>query len=123
MDPLGYLDFLCLLKYAALVVTDSGGIQEETTILGTPCVTVRENTERPVTVESGTNAIAGTKAGAIKDTIRRQLGIHRQVNAPRNWDGQAAARIISILVQKHGEKKSVRTSFVPLAVEDRCLRP
>lgn len=122
MDPLGYLDFLCLLKYAALVVTDSGGIQEETTILGTPCVTVRENTERPVTVESGTNAIAGTKAGAIKDTIRRQLGIHRQVNAPRNWDGQAAARIISILVQKHGEKKSVRTSFVPLAVEDRCLR-
>lgn len=123
MDPLGYLDFLCLLKYAALVVTDSGGIQEETTILGTPCVTVRENTERPVTVESGTNAIAGTKASAIRDTIRRQLGIHRQVNAPRNWDGQAAARIISILVQKHGEKKSVRTSFVPLAVEDRCLRP
>lgn len=122
IEPLGYLDFLCLMKYAALVVTDSGGIQEETTILGTPCVTVRENTERPVTVESGTNAIAGTKASAIKDTIRHQLGNHKKVNAPSNWDGQAAARIISILVQKHGEKNSVRTSFVPLAVEDRCLR-
>lgn len=123
IEPLGYLDFLCLMKYATLVVTDSGGIQEETTILGTPCVTVRENTERPVTVEIGTNAIAGTKASAIKDTIQHQLGRHREVNAPSNWDGQAAARIISILVQKHGEKRSVRTSFVPLAAEDRCLRP
>jgi len=125
IDPLGYLDFLCLMKYAALVVTDSGGIQEETTILGTPCVTVRENTERPVTVESGTNAIAGTKASAIKDTIRHQLRRDKKVNEPRNWDGQTAARIISILVQKHGEKRSVRTSFVQntLPVEDRCLRP
>ena len=59
-EPLGYLDFVCLMKHAAIVVTDSGGIQEETTCLGVPCVTVRENTERPATVTSGTNVIAGT---------------------------------------------------------------
>src|SRR5713226_6467572 len=69
-DGSSYLDFLCLMKHASLVVTDSGGIQEETTILGTPCVTVRENMERPVTVKSGTNTIAGTKTDAIKDAIR-----------------------------------------------------
>src|SRR5438128_1406284 len=61
-DPLGYLDFLCLMKHAAVVVTDSGGIQEETTCLGIPCVTVRENTERPITVQRGTNTIAGTES-------------------------------------------------------------
>ena len=72
-DPMGYLDFLCVMKHAALVVTDSGGIQEETTCLGIPCVTVRENTERPVTVTSGTNIIAGTAREGIRAAIRRQL--------------------------------------------------
>ena len=90
-DPLGYLDFLCLMKHASLVVTDSGGIQEETTILGTPCVTVRENTERPVTVKSGTNTIAGTKTDAIKDAIRRQLGRKSKNDVPKNWDGRVRA--------------------------------
>src|SRR2546422_2968094 len=71
-DPLSYLDFLCLMRHATLVVTDSGGIQEETAILGIPCVTVRENTERPVTVQNGTNTIAGTKQRSIKTAIRRQ---------------------------------------------------
>ena len=113
--PLGYLDFLCLMKHAALVVTDSGGIQEETTILGTPCVTVRENTERPVTVESGTNAIAGTKADTIRDAIRRQMSRKMGADAPRNWDGKAAARIIDVLLRRHREKSSSRpfTSLVP----------
>src|SRR5713101_1792644 len=124
-DPLGYLDFLCLMKHASLVVTDSGGIQEETTILGTPCVTVRENTERPVTVKSGTNTIAGTKTDAIKDAIRRQLGRKSENDVPKNWDGRAGARIIDILVRWHYAKTRSRPSFNPLAVplEGRCLCP
>jgi len=95
-DPLGYLDFLCLMKHAAIVVTDSGGIQEETTCLKIPCVTVRENTERPVTVDSGTNLVAGTRKENIKAAIRKQLRITGG-DAPRNWDGRAAKRIVEIL--------------------------
>src|SRR5712664_4222693 len=113
VDPLGYVDFLCLMKHAAVVVTDSGGIQEETTILGVPCVTVRENTERPVTVESGTNTIAGTNTDTVRDAVRRQIGRNWKGGVPKNWDGQAAARIIEILVCKHNEK-------TPL---DRLLSP
>jgi UDP-N-acetylglucosamine 2-epimerase (non-hydrolysing) len=124
-DPLGYLDFLCLMKHAMLVVTDSGGIQEETTILGIPCVTVRENTERPVTVERGTNTIAGTKTDTIKDAIRRQFGRRRDDSVPKNWDGRAGARIIDILVRGHYEKTSFRPSPIPhtAPLEDRCPCP
>src|SRR6266403_1628024 len=124
-DPLGYLDFLCLMKHASLVVTDSGGIPVATTILGIPCVTVRENTERPVTIESGTNTIAGTKTDAIKDAIRRQLGGNRDNGVPKNWDGRAGERIIDILVRRHCEKTSFRPSLIPHAVplEDRCPSP
>jgi UDP-N-acetylglucosamine 2-epimerase (non-hydrolysing) len=124
-DPLGYLDFLCLMKHAALVVTDSGGIQEETTILGTPCVTVRENTERPITVECGTNTIAGTKTDTIKDAVRRQLGRKRDDNVPQNWDGRAGTRIIDTLVCRHSEKTSSRPSPIPhtVPVEDRYACP
>src|SRR5712664_1257939 len=70
-EPLGYWDFLCLMKHAALVVTDSGGIQEEITCLGSPCVTVRECTERPITIESGTNVLAGTQKEKIRGAVRR----------------------------------------------------
>ena len=112
-DPLGYLDFLCLMKHASLVVTDSGGIQEETTILGIPCVTVRDNTERPVTVESGTNIVAGTKTDAIKDAIRYQLSRNRVNGVPKNWDGRAGARIIDILIRSQYEKTLQRPSPVP----------
>jgi UDP-N-acetylglucosamine 2-epimerase (non-hydrolysing) len=124
-DPLGYLDFLCLMKHAAVVVTDSGGIQEETTILGTPCVTVRENTERPVTVENGTNMVAGTNTDGIKDAIRHQIGRKKKGGVPKNWDGQAAARIIDCLVRRHCEKTSFRPSLVPYPVvlADRCPCP
>jgi UDP-N-acetylglucosamine 2-epimerase (non-hydrolysing) len=97
IEPLGYLDFLCLMKHALLVVTDSGGIQEETTCLGIPCVTVRENTERPVTVESGTNVIAGTVSGQIREAIRRQLGRKPPGRLPDRWDGKAGARIVDLL--------------------------
>jgi UDP-N-acetylglucosamine 2-epimerase (non-hydrolysing) len=98
-QPLGYLDFLCLMKHATIVVTDSGGIQEETTCLGIPCVTVRENTERPVTVECGTNVIAGTRKETVRDAIQRQLRKQSGNSVPKNWDGHAATRIIEVLVR------------------------
>jgi UDP-N-acetylglucosamine 2-epimerase (non-hydrolysing) len=99
LEPLGYLDFLCLMKYATVVVTDSGGIQEETTCLGVPCVTVRENTERPVTVTKGTNMIAGTNSNKIRKTIQSQLQERKIGAVPEKWDGHAAERIIDTLVE------------------------
>ena len=100
LPPQGYLDFLCLMKHARLVVTDSGGIQEETTALGVPCVTVRENTERPVTVEVGTNTLAGTKHGPIRRAIHQQLAFSGTRQIPPKWDGLAATRVIEILADK-----------------------
>jgi UDP-N-acetylglucosamine 2-epimerase (non-hydrolysing) len=109
-NPLGYLDFLCLMKNASMVVTDSGGIQEETTCLGIPCVTVRANTERPVTIERGTNVLAGIEREGIRNAIERQLESKPYRSRPENWDGQAAERIVEILschkrdvtiIQKH----------------------
>jgi UDP-N-acetylglucosamine 2-epimerase (non-hydrolysing) len=99
-DPLGYLDFQCLLKNARLVLTDSGGIQEETTCLGVPCVTIRENTERPVTVTQGTNILAGTTSSKIRKAIVRQTTrkIHRR--SPEKWDGKTAERILPILIRE-----------------------
>jgi UDP-N-acetylglucosamine 2-epimerase (non-hydrolysing) len=99
VDPLGYLDFLCLMKHAALVVTDSGGIQEETSCLGIPCVTVRENTERPVTLTSGTNVLAGVTPEGIRRAITQQIHRVPQQNIPEKWDGHAAARILRVLEQ------------------------
>jgi UDP-N-acetylglucosamine 2-epimerase (non-hydrolysing) len=112
-DPLGYLDFLCLMKHASIVVTDSGGIQEETTCLGIPCVTVRENTERPITVESGTNVVAGTKKERVQEAIRRQM--HRKSGAamPKNWDGRSAARIVDILIRSHSTKNPSHRPLIP----------
>lgn len=106
IDPLGYLDFLCLMKHAALVVTDSGGIQEETTCLGVPCVTVRQNTERPVTVERGTNVLAGTGKESIREAIRRQLARKAQGEVPENWDGKAAFRIVETLIREVREGRN-----------------
>src|SRR5204863_3902356 len=101
---LGYLDFLCLMKHATLVVTDSGGIQEETTCLGIPCVTVRENTERPVTVEQGTNTIVGTTAPQISAAIRRQLEGRGRGVVPEKWDGHAAIRIVDALIRADADR-------------------
>jgi UDP-N-acetylglucosamine 2-epimerase (non-hydrolysing) len=111
--PMGYLDFLCLMKHASIVVTDSGGIQEETTCLGIPCVTVRENTERPVTVESGTNIIAGTGKEGIKNAIQRQMKRKGGNGVPRNWDGQAAARILDVLIRTCSIRTSSRQPSIP----------
>jgi UDP-N-acetylglucosamine 2-epimerase (non-hydrolysing) len=115
-EPLGYVDFLCLMKHARIVVTDSGGIQEETTGLGVPCVTVRNNTERPVTIEKGTNILAGTRSERIKNAIRQQMArksLHQRL--PEKWDGQAATRIVATLIQvqtQADEHLSVQTATV-----------
>jgi UDP-N-acetylglucosamine 2-epimerase (non-hydrolysing) len=112
-EPLGYLDFLCLMKHAALVVTDSGGIQEETTCLGIPCVTVRESTERPITIESGTNVLAGTQKEKIRQAVRRQMATkYCNQRAPEKWDGQAARRILDVLIRTQLAKTSSQQSLI-----------
>lgn len=96
--PLGYLDFLELMSQSLCCLTDSGGIQEETTALGVPCLTMRENTERPVTVSSGTNAIVGTNAEKILSRLKEiERGRLTRKKRPPLWDGKAASRIVSIL--------------------------
>jgi UDP-N-acetylglucosamine 2-epimerase (non-hydrolysing) len=99
-DPLGYVDFQCLMKNARMVLTDSGGIQEETTCLGVPCVTIRENTERPVTVTHGTNIIAGTTSRGIRKAIVRQTSRKHHARKPEKWDGRTAERILPILIRQ-----------------------
>jgi UDP-N-acetylglucosamine 2-epimerase (non-hydrolysing) len=96
VEPVGYLDFVCVMASAKTVFTDSGGVQEETTVLGVPCVTLRENTERPVTVDEGTNRLVGTKREAILAAAREPRAGAR---IPALWDGKAAARIEDKLAQ------------------------
>jgi UDP-N-acetylglucosamine 2-epimerase (non-hydrolysing) len=100
VEPQGYLDFLCLMKHARLVITDSGGIQEETTCLHIPCVTVRENTERPVTLTSGTNMLGGTRRDGIRKAIQTQLAQKREFVIPEMWDGKASGRIVQTLTRQ-----------------------
>ena len=100
-DPLGYLDFLALMADARFVLTDSGGVQEETTALGVPCLTLRANTERPVTVAEGTNTLAGTDPRAIRSEIEKLLaGETKRGRVPQLWDGHAAERIAQILASE-----------------------
>lgn len=103
LEPLGYRENLGLMADAALVVTDSGGMQEETTYLGVPCLTLRPGTERPVTVSEGTNTIVGedlTRAEALVDDILS--GRYRRGGAVRGWDGKAAERVVDVLVNAWG---------------------
>jgi UDP-N-acetylglucosamine 2-epimerase (non-hydrolysing) len=101
IEPLGYLDFIKTMRHARIVITDSGGIQEETTVLGIPCMTVRENTERPITIEMGTNILVGADPARIRSEAARILGgaakAHR---VPPLWDGKTAGRIADI-VERH----------------------
>lgn len=99
VEPLGYLDFLALEQHARLVITDSGGIQEETTCLGVPCLTVRENTERPVTISVGTNILVGRDMERLKQQVRRILaGNAKKGKLPPLWDGNAALRVSDVVV-------------------------
>ncbi len=92
-DPMGYIDFLSLTSHARLILTDSGGLQEESTALGIPCLTLRENTERPVTVTDGTNRVVGTRTADIVNGFTQALTSHAPKRTPELWDGHAADRI------------------------------
>jgi UDP-N-acetylglucosamine 2-epimerase (non-hydrolysing) len=116
IDPQGYINFLCLMKHARLVVTDSGGVQEETTALGVPCVTVRDNTERPITIECGSNVLGGTRRTGIRQAIRTQLARVQRYEAPELWDGRAASRIVGILAERMVQARGTMMS-VPEAAE------
>ncbi len=99
LPPMGYLEMLGLMKDARVVLTDSGGIQEETTALGTPCITLRNNTERPITVDEGTNTIAGNDPAHILAAYEAQLaGAGKAGRIPHFWDGRAAERIAAIVL-------------------------
>ena len=101
LEPVGYLDFLKLTSSARVVLTDSGGIQEETTILKVPCITLRENTERPITAAIGSNQVAGTNPGRIVAAYRNAIsGNWREPQIPPLWDGRAADRIVQILLER-----------------------
>ncbi|MEA3499547.1 MAG: UDP-N-acetylglucosamine 2-epimerase (non-hydrolyzing) [Candidatus Marinimicrobia bacterium] len=99
IEPVGYIDFLTLMRNAFLVVTDSGGIQEETTYLGVQCITVRDNTERPSTVEIGTNQLIGTDLNRVEIAVNEILaGKTKKGNIPELWDGKTAGRIVGVLM-------------------------
>jgi len=98
IEPIGYLPFLDLMMHAKMVLTDSGGIQEETTILGIPCLTIRENTERPITIREGSNILVGIGKIQIIAGARRILaGKQKDGHIPELWDGQAAERIVNVI--------------------------
>ncbi|MGA8220674.1 MAG: UDP-N-acetylglucosamine 2-epimerase (non-hydrolyzing) [Candidatus Acidiferrales bacterium] len=100
LEPAGYLEFLALQYRASAVVTDSGGVQEETTFLGVPCLTVRENTERPVTVREGTNRLVGNDTASLLEAMEEVLsGRGKKGTRPGLWDGRAAERIASVVME------------------------
>jgi UDP-N-acetylglucosamine 2-epimerase (non-hydrolysing) len=98
VEPLGYLDCLCLTSQAKVVVTDSGGLQEETTALGVPCLTLRPNTERPITCIEGTGTLIGSSADLLENKLEEVLsGKYKIGGCPMLWDGRAAERIVSLI--------------------------
>jgi len=109
IDPLGYLDFLRLMSDSSVVLTDSGGIQEETTALGIPCLTLRDNTERPVTIEEGTNILAGTCKNSILAAWAELKRAPKAGRIPKYWDGRAAARCLDVLRAYFSSSSSPRT--------------
>jgi UDP-N-acetylglucosamine 2-epimerase (non-hydrolysing) len=100
-EPLGYLDFLNLMAHAKVVLTDSGGIQEETTVLNIPCITLRDTTERPITITEGTNVLVHNDTKKIVEEVSKILnGNLRKSSCPVIWDGHTAERIVKILAEK-----------------------
>jgi UDP-N-acetylglucosamine 2-epimerase (non-hydrolysing) len=97
IEPLGYIDFLGLMNESALVLTDSGGIQEETSVLGVPCLTLRPNTERPITCTLGTNQVVGTEPDAIQQAVQDTLSRTWHPATIPLWDGHTAQRIAAVL--------------------------
>lgn len=100
VQPLGYLEFNYLVKQSKAVITDSGGITEETTVMGIPCMTLRDNTERPETIEHGTNELIGTNPEAIKPALKKVFdGEWKKGGIPEKWDGKTAERIVNHLIE------------------------
>ena len=106
IDPVSYIQFLALERRATVVITDSGGVQEETTYLQVPCITLRESTERPITVTLGTNVLVGNNRPRLKEEVRKVLGGHRKQPSiiPPLWDGHAAERIAAIVTKVFGRE-------------------
>jgi UDP-N-acetylglucosamine 2-epimerase (non-hydrolysing) len=105
-EPLGYLDMLTLNRHARVILTDSGGLQEEAVVLGIPCITLRQNTERPITLEVGANQLAGNQPSRIRAAIKSILNYHgRTIRIPERWDGKAAARIVDVLIRLYTQEK------------------
>lgn len=101
LGPLGYLEMLSFTSSAAVILTDSGGLQEEAVVLGIGCVTLRDNTERPVTIEVGANRLVGNDPAAILEAVRAVLDNgHRPIRTPEKWDGRAAERIVEVLLSQ-----------------------
>ena len=123
IPPLSYLQFLSLQARATLVITDSGGIQEETTVLGVPCLTVRENTERPITVTEGTNTLVGLDPERLIKEARKVIrGEGKRGRVPALWDGHASERIITILSNQF-RPRSVMIQSVPIRPSSGQLVP
>jgi UDP-N-acetylglucosamine 2-epimerase (non-hydrolysing) len=117
IEPVGYVEFLALQTRASVVITDSGGIQEETTYLGIPCLTVRENTERPVTIVQGTNVLVGQDMEKLLEEAWRVLGGEaKKGRVPSLWDGRAANRIADVVMATFVEQEAKRQ---PAQVESR----
>jgi UDP-N-acetylglucosamine 2-epimerase (non-hydrolysing) len=112
-EPLGYLDFVALQADSAFVLTDSGGIQEETTALGVPCLTLRETTERPITVSEGTNRLVGTDPAAIIEAAHDALHGAIEKRCPALWDGAAAPRIARVILDGGSAAERLRTTATP----------
>ena len=107
LPPVGYLDFLALTSQAKVIVTDSGGLQEESTALAIPCLTVRPNTERPITVSEGTSTLVGNDPAKLQEGLNAVLaGTYKTGRCPALWDGRAAERIVGVLTDGHLEHRT-----------------
>jgi UDP-N-acetylglucosamine 2-epimerase (non-hydrolysing) len=119
VQPLGYLDFMKLMKESCFVITDSGGVQEETTALGIPCLTLRENTERPVTLTQGTNQLIGTSPDRmVASALKILRGEFSKVSQPEKWDGRASQRIVSTLLEN---TDGIRRLYRSVRERSSCL--
>jgi UDP-N-acetylglucosamine 2-epimerase (non-hydrolysing) len=116
IDPVGYIDFLALESRARAVITDSGGVQEETTFLGVPCFTLRDNTERPVTLTHGTNRLLGLRVDALREIPGMLRSAPSPLRAPAGWDGRAGDRIASIIAESLGATGDVSPAAVAAAI-------